>query len=573
MEVYKGRLDADDLIQKALRHDQSTLAIQQLRLYALHNGRLLNGGRPLELEPVRPYPGFEAPIAHEIPDSLPDDNGRIQSTTFNGQRPPGRLVLYTSAENMHTAYKKLQPRWKVTYRTQHQMVGSKSIAELAPATPGSYDIFATVELSALEPDYVDLGRRRPNDGPLIQAVDKFTSEKIRELARAINERRKHEQNQEFLDEVHLENRKLDNFKNRFLPSGGFSGNGAMGEDGKGPGEVIIDPTPREFGEEPESIEISWSPQEVLRVGKGVTLNLAPILRPHVRDAAGRIVPLLELEWCSADRHVVEFERGSHIQATGKGKTEIWARIPDTLVQSERITVEVWSVDHVLLTPRTLEIPLGKRKQILGEVTNDEGERATNVFLNWRHDADDQLIVRIHPTGFVTGNRLGPTSIGAGAGEPADGGVWARIWAEVTVTPNPEELQRGGGFPQLKLTGRDEDPATGEIRPGNPDEPALWQCVSDFQNNIWWLNLEAPDAAFFFQQRAESPTLWRSFHAQKVVDMVMQVHMQEEFTKLGDAERKDLWVSHKAALERYQVQLSDPMWQALQGYVTTGSGLE
>ena len=200
-------------------------------------------------------------------------------------------------------------------------------------------------------------------------------------------------------------------------------------------------------------------------------------------------------------------------------------------------------------------------------------KGTPQFLNWKHDADDQLIVRIHPTGWVTGNRLGHTSIAAGAGDPADGGVWARIWAEVTVVPNPEQLERGAGFPQLKLTGRDEDPDTGEIRPGNPDEPALWQCVSDFKNNIWWLNLDAPDAAFFFQQRAESPTLWRSFHAQKVVEMVMQVHMQEEFTKLGDAERKDLWVSHKAALERYQVQLSEPMWQALHGYVTTGAGLE
>jgi len=58
-----------------------------------------------------------------------------------------------------------------------------------------------------------------------------------------------------------------------------------------------------------------------------------------------------------------------------------------------------------------------------------------------------------------------------------------------------------------------------------------------------------------------------------VEMVMQVHMQEEFTKLGDAERKDLWANHKAALERYQVQLSELMWQELQTYVLTGSGLE
>lgn len=56
-------------------------------------------------------------------------------------------------------------------------------------------------------------------------------------------------------------------------------------------------------------------------------------------------------------------------------------------------------------------------------------------------------------------------------------------------------------------------------------------------------------------------------------MVIQVHMQEEFTKMGDAERKDLWVSHKSALERYQVELAQSMWEKLQSYVQTGGGLE
>jgi hypothetical protein len=414
VETYKGRIDADDLIQKILRHDQATLAVQQLRLYAAHNGRLMNNRKSLELEPVRPYPGFEAPIGFDIPEELPDDNGRMQSTTLGSTRPKGRVILYTSCDNMHTAFKKLKPRWKVTYRTQHQMVGSKSVAELVPATPGSYFVYAVVELSALEPDYVALGRVRPNDGPLIQAVDRFVADRIRDLSKEISERRRHEQNQEALDEVHEENKKLDNFKNRFLPSGGHGGNGDVGENGKGPGEVIRETWPQEFGEVPDTIEISWDTAETLRVGKGVSLNLAPILRPHVRDAAGRLVAHVELEWCSGDRHVAKFEQGSRIVAVDKGTTEIWARIVGTPIESPRVQIQVWVIDHVLLTPRTLDIPLGKKKQIVAEVTSDEGERAATVFLNWKHDADDPLIVRIHPGGRVTGNRLGRTTITVGA---------------------------------------------------------------------------------------------------------------------------------------------------------------
>ena len=97
---FKGRIDADDLVLRILRHDQSTLAVQQLRLYAAHNGRLLQAGRFLELEEVPPYPGFEEPLVFEIPESLPDAGGVNHSTTLHGERHPGRLILiYVAGEH------------------------------------------------------------------------------------------------------------------------------------------------------------------------------------------------------------------------------------------------------------------------------------------------------------------------------------------------------------------------------------------------------------------------------------------------------------------------------------------
>ena len=144
---------------------------------------------------------------------------------------------------------------------------------------------------------------------------------------------------------------------------------------------------------------------------------------------------------------------------------------------------------------------------------------------------------------------------------------------MSVVKNPEEVERGGGFPQLRLTGRDDDPATGEIRQGDPDQPALWQEVSDYQHNIWWLNLESPEAAFFFKQWAEDIKIWRAFHAQKVVEMVIQVYMKDEYDAKGDAERPLLWNQHKNALDTYQVLLSPQMWGKLQEYVLTGREIE
>lgn len=570
--LYKGRIVAEELVHKLLRHDQSTLAVEQLRLFAAHNGRMLNDGKPLQLEPIPPHPGFEEPVVHEIPDSLPDDSGQAQSTTLGGLRPTGRLILYTSKDNMPGRYKELRPRWKITYRTQHQMVGSKAVGELAPTVPGNQFVYGTVELSSLEPDYVALGRVRPNDGPLMEAVDRFVADRIRDLAKEINDRRRHELDQEQLDEVHEENQRLDTFKNQFLPSS-LAGNGGIGPKGiGGTGGGGGGGGGGERGEIPDSIELAWDSSETLRLGRAVRFHLHAVLQPVVRDAAGRAVPRATLEWHSSDRRVIQFVDGDLAEGQGKGLCEIWTRVSGTSIESPRIRVETWNVDHVLLSPRVLEIPLGRRKQIVAEVTNDDGHRATNVYLNWEHDAPDSLIVRIHPSGWVTGNRIGQTSVSAGAGDPLGGGIWARIRAEVVVVENPEELRRGGGFPRLLLTDRDIDPNTGEERKGDPEQPALWQEPSDYINNIWWLNLESPAALSFFARREDDPQLWRSFHSQKLVEMVIQVHMQEEFISKAD-ERRDLWVGHKAAMERFEIQLAQPMWEKLNEYVLTGRGIE
>jgi hypothetical protein len=212
----------------------------------------------------------------------------------------------------------------------------------------------------------------------------------------------------------------------------------------------------------------------------------------------------------------------------------------------------------------MDLLLGTRQQIVAEVTDDEGARSTQVFLDWRHDADDQLLVRISRQGVVTGNRVGRTAVTAGAG-----GVWARIPVEVNVIPNPERPKQGSGFPKLLLTGRDRDPATGLIREGDPDQPPLWQEPSDFVHNVWWLNLQSPEAAFAFRQRASNPALWRTYHAERVIDMVVQVWMTEEFTRKGETQRPEFWVSHLAAMDRHRVRLVHLMWKRLQPYVAGG----
>ena len=395
----------------------------------------------------------------------------------------------------------------------------------------------------------------------MEAVDGFVSQKIRELAQKINATRQEKQDEHELDAVFLENQRLDEFKNRFLPEMG-AGSGARGNTGDGPprGEG---PGPIKWGYVPEIIEFSvWN--EGINIGLGVQVALRSLLKVSVRDENNRPVRAT-IEWFSNDPKIAAVTPDGGLEARGKGMCELWMQVKNTAVKTESIICQVWEVDHVLLTPRALDIPLGTRQPLTAEVTDDEGNRSTNVLLDWSHDADDPLLVRISREGVVTGNRLGRTAVKAGAG-----GVWSRLPVEVNVIPNADEPERGGGFPRLLLTGRDTDPATGEVRGGDPDQPPLWQEISDSRNNVWWLNLQSPDAAFAFRSRGTDPVLWRTYHAERLIDMVVQVWMVDEFTRKGDSERTDYWGGHLNAMNRHRVRVGEQMWKRLEPYVSGGS---
>lgn len=562
--VYKGRIDAEDLINRVVRHEQSTLCLEQVDFFVTHNGQLLNDGKKLVLPPITPYPGFESPGIVQIPEELSLPDGEMVSSTEGGKRDAGRLTLHTSAENMQAAYKNLRPRWQIVYRTTHQMIGAKPVAEVAITTPGSQFIYGTVELPALEPAYVEHGRRRPKPGPLVEALDHFVAQKIRELAQKINATRQEKQDEHELDEVFRENQKLDEFKNRFLPEYG-DGSGGTGNSGDGPPRGGGG-GPVKWGYVPDAIDFSvWD--EGLHLGKGLTIPLRALFNVSVRDVKNLPVKAT-IEWFTSDPKIASMSDDGVLEARGKGNCQVWMQVKNTTIKTDPIDCTVWNVDHVLLTPRDIEIPLSTRQRITAEVTDDEGNRSTNVLLDWVHDADDPLIIRISREGVVTGNRVGRTAVKAGAG-----GVWSRIPVEIHVIPNPQEAKRGGGFPRLLLTDRDLDPATGVKRPGDPDQPALWQEPSDWINNVWWLNLQSPDAAFAFKKHATEPTLWRTYHAERLIEMVVQVWMGEEFTRKREGELPGFWADHLGAVNRHRVRIGQQMWKRLEPYVAGGSALE
>ena len=97
---------------------------------------------------------------------------------------------------------------------------------------------------------------------------------------------------------------------------------------------------------------------------------------------------------------------------------------------------------------------------------------------------------------------------------------------------------------------------------------------DFRNNIWWLNLGSKEVeSAYNNQKTGTPQAWRLYHAQKVVEMVVLVHMRQEFTSKREGEIPGLWSDHWETYNNLQKQYIPLMWEKLNQYVLTGTGLE
>lgn len=556
---WQRKTDVKFFIKRVIKNPQATLAIQQIKFYVIHNGKILFDGQPLQLEPVPPYPNFEGPFEHEIPSSLTNpENNRKVSTTKNGKYTLGRILLYTSKDSMESNFVRLKPRWKVTYKTKFEIVGQKDIPEVTPTVPGSHFIYATVELDALT-DYVNTGRSRPTPGELVYAVDSFLAEHIKTLARKINETRVMQQDEEILDDIHQDNKFLNDLKNEFMPEEGqvdlssIFGNEAGGKKKK-PGHKI------DWGKIVDRVNLSTYN---LKCAKGFKTNIVSVVKAIAKDINDKPV-LTNIEWKSDNSRILSISQEGDLEALSKGKCKMYAYIKGTDKVSPPLEIEIVEVKEVYLNPRTLQVSLGQSKQITAQVKNDENSLYTDVLLNWKHDSDNQDLVKISPKGFVFGNVIGKTNVYAGVNIGQV--LWNNIPTEVEVIKGTNGQSGGSGFPQLLMTGKDKDPITGEIRPGNPEQPALMQDVIDVKNNIWWLNMQSKDANFAYELRKSDLIAWRLFHSKLFVEMMIQVWMSHEYIKKGDNEKPELWSSHKANYERFYVDLTSKMWDKLSPWI-------
>lgn len=566
IEWSDGVSNVKNFIKQLLLHSQSQRAVQQVNFYVIHNGKILFNGKPLKLEDIEPFPSFEGPFEYQIPEILLASDGHQVNTkkSSTGKHPQGKITIYTSKISMEASYKTLKPRWIVNYRTQYENVGQKYISEIVPGTPGSHYIYATVDLDSLNPDSVDSGRKRPNDTRLVSAVDLYLAEKITEIATRISALERQDVSKKVLKKIEKEHEFLNKLKNEFLPPEGGLEFGKKSGEGKGKGGK--NQQGFKYGSIPSTIKLATNS---LKMAQGVTINLTSILRPTIRDENDLPVKT-DIIWKTDRNDIISLDNNGNCKAVRKGICDIIIKIKGTDICAEPVKLEIVKLKDVFLSPRELNIKLSHSKQIIAQISTDEDKRYSDVILEWQHDASDQNLIKISPRGYVFGNKIGTTSVNAGSN--SEDGIWANNWVSVEITPSKDTGKGGSGFPTLKLTDCGEiDPFTGREREGDPDAPALWQEWHDQRHNIWWLNLQSKDAHYAYDEYEKgNQKIWRIFYAKILVEMVVQAHLQFEYSAKKEGEAKALWSDHKNYYDRKYVELTKGMWEKyLEDYVRGG----
>jgi hypothetical protein len=210
---YGNRIPARRLLESLQEHPQMIRSLELCKVYAMANGRILNGGRELKLSNIEPLEGAEKPRLLQIPSKLIDPiSDQEVSTTDDDKFPLGNLTLRTSKVSMRWGKK---GRHKINYQTKSGYVGYVLVTELDIQSIYRDRIYGDCYLEALEP-YKQNERARLAENPLTRAVETFIAEQIQAYATEFEAKEKRKYRQEERNELSRINEALDRWKNRFL---------------------------------------------------------------------------------------------------------------------------------------------------------------------------------------------------------------------------------------------------------------------------------------------------------------------------------------------------------------------
>jgi hypothetical protein len=499
-----GHTAYTSLIDQFQEHTQMIRTLEFCHVYVMFNGMPFNGGKPLSLPNIPPLQGGETPRVIAIPETLNDPAyNKPVTTTDNGKRPLGQIVLLTSNKSMRWRRK---GRHVITFKAGTDYIGYIPVPDLDVQSAFRDQIYGECCLAALEP-FTQNDRGPLAEAPLTRAVKVFLSEQITKYAKEFEAKEKKKYDQKEKSELSKINEALDRWKNQFIDN-------LFGGQGKSNGNEP--PTPQRLPSgKPARIHISLSHNQA-----GIGVSLKPAV--EFFDANNNRIRPIPYRWVSDDTNTAMVDEDLGIINTyAAGTTNLYAETLDGKVRSNTTNLDVLVIRDIEIIPNKVELPVGSRRALETVCTLSNGEKTMGVFLVWTED--NAKIARVSAAGMVYGFEVGECQIAAG-----DDHAMAKSPAIISVIPatsGGNNEGKGRGYPIILLSSIDNDPDTNEPVHLSRDYPPVYQRPEDADRNIWWINSSSPIAGMLLDNEkgyGYHSREWRMYHLERYIEILIQI---------------------------------------------------
>jgi len=89
------------------------------------------------------------------------------------------------------------------------------------------------------------------------------------------------------------------------------------------------------------------------------------------------------------------------------------------------------------------------------------------------------------------------------------------------------------FPEIRISGYDPDPDTGEVFTLHPRQPVVYQRTHDVDANLWWINAQRPLAERILQDDGAKSARWRDYVFGRFVEVIQAYDVRSNWDGTSD----------------------------------------
>jgi len=534
----KVRRLAEEVVPEIVAsHGQTSMTIETCDVWVVVDGQLKT---PTPIAPValEPYPGFEQPIEHEIPDLLPDPETGDAVDMVAGMSGPRYLRLHTSSKQLQLS-DETKARNVIRIWNQRNNVANWPLQSLGVLlTPVSF-IYGEIRCPALTGAHLAGAERvHLSDTPLVRALEEWTRQRVKALAEELHKAMMAENKPRDREQAKTVLKSIRDLMRQFLDPDSA---GETDDDDQHGAKTGDDKTGYKKKRKASSYgtridEIALEPGRsnlVLAQGTAVPLRFRCIERQPDGSAKPVRAPTLVLR--STTNGIVSSANEDRLAADGAGHTEIWLETQDGKVASNKLPCEViTAIDVAVVVPAEVLLQ-GQRLKLPITFTTANGPR-DDVLIDGSIDEPGMGLLG-RSGHFTAGFKEGQATIRIRFGAPAQSQrtTVIQIGAE-RVPPTENQGNRGSDIPEILLCGdmapgMEDFPEEQRTLPGGEELPTIIE--DPLFPNVVWINPTSKESMRVRRTRGGSSGVssiatknFVHFVALKCFDVLKRLHVRQ-----------------------------------------------